>query len=118
MNNPPEIIFNPELLVESVESGILVPEELVGIKNNIKNNIKITKHCRTCQKELPVNKFSKAARNSDGLKTACKKCDKLNNKNYYSGHREDKIERSKNWNLKNGQKYFQNQLKYRLERQD
>lgn len=110
MNKPPENLIE---FVESVESGILVPEELL-----INNEIKITKNCRICQKELPINKFSKATRNSDGLKTACKKCDKLNNKNYYSGHREDKIKKSKDWNLKNGQKYFQNQLKYRLERQD
>ena len=39
----------------------------------------MVKTCIQCSEEKPVEQFSKCSRNKDGLQTACKACNKINN---------------------------------------
>lgn len=39
----------------------------------------MSKTCIQCREEKPLEQFSKCSRNKDGLQTACKACNKINN---------------------------------------
>lgn len=93
-------------------------EKILPIDLNVSgltdSKINFTKKCKKCNEELDLKFFSVAKRNKDGLKHNCKNCDKKLNHKYYKGHREDKIAKAKDWQIKNREKHFDYQLKYRL----
>jgi hypothetical protein len=76
-------------------------------------DIILNKQCKNCGTILPIENFSKAARNKDGLKKNCKKCDKHLNNEYYKNNRDKKIKQAKDWQLKNKDKYIDYQVNYR-----
>lgn len=47
-----------------------------------------TKVCTTCQKELPLNAFSKKGTNPDGLQYSCKECYNKQRREYNEKHRD------------------------------
>lgn len=45
------------------------------------------KRCSKCKKEKPLDRFNAHSYNKDGLKTICKLCDSINQKQYRTAER-------------------------------
>lgn len=59
-----------------------------------------TKICSKCGRELPIECFYKCKSNKDGLFCWCKDCQKQHRKQYYQSHREEELERMKQYKVK------------------
>ena len=70
-----------------------------------------TKCCNTCHEELPRERFSKMARNKDGLRHMCKGCTSKYQVQYRKAHPEYQ-ERQNTWikNYRQSERYWAKQL--------
>ena len=55
------------------------------------------KVCSKCKNPQPTSNFYAAVETKDGLRSACKICNTVNNKRYYQDHKEESLERSSSW---------------------
>jgi len=63
--------------------------------------IKQTKICKKCNTEKSVNDYHKDKSRKDGIYSWCKSCALKDKAKYYNKNRIDRIEKQKQWNLKN-----------------
>jgi hypothetical protein len=47
--------------------------------------------CATCQRELPSTSFNPDASKASGHRSFCKSCDRRRSRNYYKGHRKERL---------------------------
>lgn len=76
-----------------------------GVKNKhlIVDGIK-KKQCSKCKFILSIDDFYKSKFTSDGLRSACKGCEKIENVCNYNKNRESEIKRVREWQAKNPEK--------------
>jgi hypothetical protein len=73
----------------------------------------MSKTCKTCNEEKPLDLFSKEKRNSDGHAGQCRKCLSIYVKNYYLNNKENIKKKSSTYYAKNKEKINEsNNLRY------
>lgn len=70
------------------------------------------KCCNTCQRELSLDKFSKAANSPDGLYYSCKECAFKKNKEWCLKNKQRIIEQKKQYNLAHKEEMYERSMKY------
>ena len=70
------------------------------------------KQCKKCNEELPISMFYRSSNTKDGYRDYCKECCKQNNREYYKKHRNDIINKSKEYIDSNREKVREYQNKY------
>jgi DNA-directed RNA polymerase subunit RPC12/RpoP len=70
-----------------------------------KNKLKMveTKTCSKCGRALPLSEFNKHKSRKDGLEVYCKECSKKRFKQWYAEHRDERIEKTKQYNAEHAE---------------
>lgn len=65
-----------------------------------------TKKCTGCGEAKTIDQFGRDKHARDGLRNRCKDCIKVANKKSYDANREDRIARSRAWNLAHPERHY------------
>jgi len=71
-----------------------------------------TKICSKCKEELPISEFHRNKTHKDGLTSACKRCRKIESKNYLKTHKEQRKKYAEEYRKNNYYSLLQSKIKY------
>lgn len=72
-----------------------------------------TKTCSKCKEDKDFSQFHKSQSGKFGLKNYCKPCSKIVRKELYQENREEEIEKARNWQKENSERYYEYQKNYK-----
>lgn len=72
-----------------------------------------SKVCSKCKQSKPLSAFNKSKRGKFGLNNYCRSCDAQNKREWYARNREHALQKTKDWQEENPDRFAENQRKHK-----